>query len=103
MGDVHDHIDFKEPPRFTRWDANLLRLMCVRKFMKHLVATYPQLGIKLDVDGIRFNAPSIETLDDDEFNIRGTFETDESQKHELVVVVPTPDALANHLESFKVY
>jgi len=100
MGDVHDHIDFKEPPRFTRWDANLLRLMCVRKFMKHLAATYPQLGITLEADGVKFLAPSIETLDDDEFNIRGTFDTDE-QKQELVVVVPTPDALANHLESFK--
>ena len=98
MGDVHDHIDFKTSSSLCRWDENLLRLICVRKFLKNLAEKFPATEIKFE-DG-KFNAPSVEGLADDEFNIRGTFDTETEEKKQTVVV-PTPDALAGNLESFK--
>ena len=82
MGDVHDHIDFKATPPLTRWDENLLRLTSIRKFMKNLVDKFPQIDIKL-LDG-KFIAPSIESLADDEFNIRGTFDEEQKSEQEKV-------------------
>ena len=82
MGDVHDHIDFKATPPLTRWDENLLRLTSIRKFMKNLVDKFPQIDIKL-LDG-KFIAPSIDSLADDEFNIRGTFDEEQKSEQEKV-------------------
>lgn len=102
MTDCHDHVDFKANPALTRWEENLLRLGLLRKFLRNISEKHPDTEIS--IVGNAFAARDIETLKDDEFNIRGTFEDENrTQNGELseIIVVPTPEALANNLAEMK--
>lgn len=100
MADCHDHVDYKANPNLTKWEENLLRLGLLRKFLRNIGEKHPTTEITMD--GELFIGKDIQSLEDDEFNIRGTFE-DEKQNgdNNENIVVPTPEALANNLENMK--
>jgi len=102
MSEVHDHIDFgKASVKMSRWDENLFRLIHIHKFMKHLTENFEGTEVRYEND--IFVSPKISTMEDDEFNIRGTFKTENEEEkiHEQFVLLPTPEALALNLENFK--
>ena len=91
MTDCHDHVDFKANPSLSKWEENILRLSLIRKFVLNISEKFPKSEVyeklaisknssilKIKTNGDELIARDIYSIEDDEFNIRGTFE-DESR------------------------
>ena len=92
MTDCHDHVDFKANPSLSKWEENILRLSLIRKFVLNISEKFPKSEVnekkllmlkkstnfKIKTNGDELVARDIYSIEDDEFNIRGTFE-DESR------------------------
>merc|ERR1712176_509591 len=86
----------------SKWEENILRLSLIRKFVLNISEKFPKSEIK--TNGDELVARYIYSIEDDEFNIRGTFE-DESRlqngETNEQIVIPTPEALSNYMTEMK--